>query len=66
MNKAQEKLRREKEKLETYKFDLANMESLAEMNRAMAEIGKFSSEFDLGTAKSNLNQLRIVSKIGLS
>ena len=34
------------------------MESLAEMNRAMAEIGQFSSEFDLGTAKDQFENAK--------
>ncbi len=51
MNKAKEKLRREQEKLQAYKYDLDNMKSLAEMNQAMADIGQFTSEYDLGSAK---------------
>ncbi len=52
MNKAKAKLKRETERLEAYKLELENLESLALVNQAMAEMGSISSEFDLDGARS--------------
>ncbi|MEO1692205.1 MAG: PspA/IM30 family protein [Cyanobacteria bacterium J06631_6] len=52
MNKAKAKLKRETERLEAYKLELENLESLALVNQAMAEMGGISSEFDLDGARS--------------
>ncbi|MEO0924768.1 MAG: PspA/IM30 family protein [Cyanobacteria bacterium J06643_13] len=52
MNKARAKLKRETERLEAYKLELENLESLALVNQAMAEMGGISSEFDLDGARS--------------
>ncbi|MEO1342042.1 MAG: PspA/IM30 family protein, partial [Cyanobacteria bacterium J06635_13] len=52
MNKARAKLKRETERLEAYKLELENLESLALVNQAMAEMGGISREFDLDGARS--------------
>lgn len=52
MNKAKVKLRRETERLEAYKLELANLNTLTQVNQAMAEIGGISTELDLDSARS--------------
>ncbi|MEM6613843.1 MAG: PspA/IM30 family protein [Cyanobacteria bacterium P01_C01_bin.72] len=52
MNKAKAKLRRETERLEAYKLELENLESLALVNQAMTEMGGISTEFNLDGARS--------------
>jgi len=52
MNKAKAKLKRETERLEAYKLELENLESLTLVNQAMAEMGQFTSELDLDSARS--------------
>ncbi|MEL6500539.1 MAG: PspA/IM30 family protein, partial [Cyanobacteria bacterium J06623_1] len=50
--KARAKLKRETERLEAYKLELENLESLALVNQAMAEMGGISREFDLDGART--------------
>lgn len=52
MNKAKAKLKRETEKLEAYKLELENLESLTVVNQAMEEMGQFTNELDLDSARS--------------
>ncbi len=52
MNKAKAKLKRETERLEAYKLELENLESLTVVNQAMAEMGQFTNELDLDSAQS--------------
>ena len=52
MNKAKAKLKRETERLEAYKLELENLESLTLVNQAMAEMGGITSELDLESARS--------------
>ncbi len=52
MNKAKAKLKRETERLEAYKLELENLESLTLVNQAMAEMGGITSELDLDSARS--------------
>lgn len=52
MMTAQDNLRREKEKLETYKLEMANLSTLTEMNEAMKKISATTNTLDLGSASS--------------
>ena len=58
MNKAKAKLKRETEKLEAYKLELENLESLTLVNQAMAEMGGISSEWDLDSARSHFSEAK--------
>ena len=51
-NKAKAKLKREIEKLEAYKLELENLESLTLVNQAMAEIDGISDEWGFDSARS--------------
>lgn len=51
MNKAKAKLKRETAKLEAYKLELENLESLTLVNQAMSEMGSITSELDLDPAR---------------
>ena len=51
-DKAKAKLKRETEKLEAYKLELENLESLTLVNQAMAEIGGISEQWGLDSARS--------------
>jgi phage shock protein A len=55
---AQEKLTRERERLEAYKLDMANLQTLTEMNRAMADIHKITTELDLESARSQFEEAK--------
>ena len=52
MKKAKAKLKRETERLEAYKLELENLESLTLVNQAMAEMGGISTELGLDSARS--------------
>lgn len=52
MQKAQNKLKRETEKLAAYKLEMKNLETLSKINGAMAEISHISTNFDLDSAQS--------------
>ena len=58
MNKAKAKLKRETEKLEAYKLELENLESLTLVNQAMAEMGGISTEFGLDSARSHFSEAK--------
>ena len=58
MNKAKAKLKRETERLEAYKLELENLESLTLVNQAMAEMGGISSEWDLDSARSHFSEAK--------
>lgn len=58
MNKAKTKLKRETERLEAYKLDLENLESLTLVNQAMAEMGGISTELGLDTARSQFTDAK--------
>ena len=58
MNKAKAKLKRETEKLEAYKLELENLESLTLVNQAMAEMGGISTEFGLDSARSHFTEAK--------
>ena len=58
MNKAKAKLQRETEKLEAYKLQLNNLESLTLVNQAMAEIGNISDKWDLNSARSQFTEAK--------
>jgi phage shock protein A len=49
------KLNREREKIESYKFDMQNLKDIAEVNEALLAISKVNSEFDIGSAKSQFD-----------
>ena len=58
MNKAKAKLKRETEKLEAYKLELENLESLTLVNQAMAEMGGISTEFGLDSAQTHFTEAK--------
>ncbi|MCC0178443.1 PspA/IM30 family protein [Waterburya agarophytonicola K14] len=58
MNKAKAKLKRETEKLEAYKLELENLESLTLVNQAMAEMGGISTEWGLDSARSQFAEAK--------
>ena len=57
-NKAKAKLKREIEKLEAYKLELENLESLTLVNRAMAEINGISDEWGFDSARSQFAEVK--------
>ncbi len=53
---ATDKLKKEKEKLETYKFDMANLKALSELNETMAQISDITTELDIDSARSQFEE----------
>jgi phage shock protein A len=49
---AKAKLTREREKVEAYKLNMANMEALTAMNSAMGEISKITTDLDIESAQT--------------
>jgi phage shock protein A len=49
---AKEKLKQEKEKLQAYQLDMANLKVLSELNDTMAQINDITTELDLDSARS--------------
>ena len=49
---AKEQLTREKEKLETYKSELANMQAIQEVNQALAQMAEVNNSYNIESAKS--------------
>ena len=49
---AKEQLTREKEKLETYKSELANMQAIQEVNQALAQMAAVNNNYNIDSAKS--------------
>ena len=58
MNKAKAKLKREIEKLEAYKLELENLESLTLVNQAMAEIDGISNAWGFDSARSQFTEVK--------
>ena len=58
MHKAQNKLKRETEKLEAYKLEMKNLETLSQVNGAMAEINKITTDFNLDSARSQFSEAK--------
>lgn len=58
MNKAKAKLKRETQKLEAYKLELENLESLTLVNQAMAEMGGIYTEFSFDSARSHFTEAK--------
>jgi phage shock protein A len=52
MNNLKAKLDRERRNLEEYKAKMQNIQALAEVNAALADISRVNAELDLGSAKS--------------
>jgi phage shock protein A len=55
---AKEKLTRERERIEAYKLYLANLKALTEMNQAMADIHKITTELALESARSQFEEAK--------
>lgn len=49
---AQEKLKRERQRLETYKLEMENLKDLSEVNEALASISKVCTDLDIDSARS--------------
>jgi len=49
---AKEQLTREKEKLETYKSELANMQAIQEVNQALSQMAEVNNNYNIDSAKS--------------
>ena len=49
---AKQQLMREKEKLETYKSELANMQSVQEVNDALSQMAQVNNSYNIDAAKS--------------
>ena len=58
MNKARSKLKREIEKLEAYKLEMENLETLSKINGAMTEINQISTDFNLDVARSQFSEAK--------
>ena len=58
MQKAKDKLKRETEKLEAYKLEVKNLETLSKVNVAMAEINQITTDFNLDSARSQFSQAK--------
>lgn len=58
MEKAKAKLKRETGKLEAYKLELENLESLTLVNQAMAEIDGLSTEWGLDSARLQFTEVK--------
>jgi phage shock protein A len=56
---ATEKLKREKEKLQAYKLDMANMEAVSELNEIMANIHNITTELNIDSARSLFVKLEV-------
>ena len=58
MERAKSKLKREIEKLEAYKLEMENLETLSKINGAMAEINQISTDFNLDVARSQFSEAK--------
>lgn len=58
MHQARSKLKREIEKLEAYKLEMENLETLSKINGAMAEINQISTEFNLDVARAQFSEAK--------
>lgn len=52
VNAAKEQLTREKEKLETYKSELANIQAIQEVNEALGQMAEVNNNYNIDSAKS--------------
>lgn len=52
VNAAKEQLTREKEKLETYKSELANLQAIQEVNEALGQMAAVNNSYNIDSAKS--------------
>jgi len=55
---SQDKLNRERIKLETYKADMENMKDMAEMSQALETIARVNSELNIDSARSQFEQAK--------
>lgn len=53
---AKEKLSRERERVETYKLEMGNLQALSEMNQAMKDIFNITTELDIENARSQFTE----------
>lgn len=53
-----EKLSREKEKLETYKLEMANLNALSEINQALSEVNRISVGLNISSAHSQFTEAK--------
>ncbi len=57
---AKEKLMREKEKLESYKTELANMQSVQKVNEALSQMAEVNNNYKIDSAKSQFEAAKEV------
>lgn len=57
---AKEQLTREKEKLETYKSELANMQAIQEVNQALSQMAEVNNNYNIDSAKSQFETAKEV------
>ncbi|MGL6338465.1 MAG: PspA/IM30 family protein [Waterburya sp.] len=55
---ATEKLKKEKEKLQAYKLDMANMKAVSELNEIMASIHHITTDLDIDSARSQFEEAK--------
>lgn len=55
---AQDKLTREREKIEAFKLDMANIKALTSMNLALVDISKLSDELDIESALGQFEEAK--------
>lgn len=55
---SKDKLKRERQKLETYKTDLSNMKDLQEINQALGAISKVNNSLSIDSARSQFEQAK--------
>ncbi|MGB3208711.1 MAG: PspA/IM30 family protein [Crinalium sp.] len=53
---AKEKLSREREKVESYKLEMGNLQAMSEMNQAMKDIFDITTELDIENARSQFTE----------
>ncbi len=53
---ATEKLKKEKEKIQAYQLDMANLKAVSELNEIMANIHGITTELDLDSARSQFEE----------
>jgi phage shock protein A len=56
---ATDKLQKEKEKLQAYKLDMANMKAVSELNEIMASIHHITTDLDIHSARSLFVKLEV-------
>jgi len=58
VNASQDKLNRERMKLEAYKTDMQNMKDMAEINEALRAISKVNNDLSIDSARSQFDQAK--------